>query len=68
MNQSVLHKGHTFITKRGHKRLRNVLYQVVIHNAAFSQLNGYYRTRANNPLTGKQFLIALARKSIKIFM
>lgn len=71
MNQSGLHKGRTSITKRGRKRLRNILYQVAIplakHNAAFSQLHDYYRTRANNPLTGKQSFIALARKLIKIF-
>ena len=71
MNQSGLHKGRTSITKRGRKRLRNILYQVAIplakHNAAFSQLHDYYRTRTNNPLTGKQSFIALARKLIKIF-
>lgn len=71
MNQSGLHKGRTSITKRGRKRLRNILYQVAIplakHNTAFSQLHDYYRTRTNNPLTGKQSFIALARKLIKIF-
>lgn len=70
MNQSGLHKGRTSITKRGRKRLRNLLYQVAIplskHNPAFSQLHTYYRTRTTNQLTGKQSFIALARKLIKI--
>lgn len=70
MNQSGLHKGRTSITKRGRKRLRSLLYQVAIplakHNLAFSQLHNYYRTRASNPLTGKQSFVALARKLIKV--
>lgn len=70
MNQSGLFKGKTTITKRGRKRLRSLLYQVArplsIHNDGFSKLHAYYRNRTNNPLTGKQSFIALARKLIKI--
>ncbi|KPH68447.1 MULTISPECIES: IS110 family transposase [Bacillaceae] len=70
MNQSGLFKGKTTITKRGRKRLRSLLYQVArplsIHNDGFSKLHAYYRHRANNPLTGKQSFIALARKLVKI--
>lgn len=70
MNQSGLFKGKTTITKRGRKRLRSLLYQVArplsIHNEGFSKLHAYYRHRANNPLTGKQSFIALARKLVKI--
>ncbi|KAB8138474.1 IS110 family transposase [Gracilibacillus oryzae] len=71
MNQSGLFKGQTTITKRGRKRLRNLLYQVArplsLHNEGFKQLHHYYRNRSNNPLSGKQSFIALSRKLIKIF-
>ncbi|WP_277679423.1 IS110 family transposase [Gracilibacillus dipsosauri] len=71
MNQSGLFKGQTTITKRGRKRLRNLLYQVArplsLHNEGFKQLHQYYRYRSNNPLSGKQSFIALSRKLIKIF-
>ncbi|GGB44029.1 IS110 family transposase [Lentibacillus populi] len=70
LNESGLFKGQTTITKRGRRRLRSLLYQVSrplsIHNEAFKQLHHYYRSRPNNPLTGKQSLVALSRKLIKI--
>ncbi|WP_017473877.1 IS110 family transposase [Amphibacillus jilinensis] len=71
LNQSGYFKGQTTITKRGRKRLRNLLYQVArplsLHNDGFKQLHHYYRYRTTNPLSGKQSFIALSRKLIKIF-
>ncbi|NWO06816.1 MAG: IS110 family transposase [Alteromonadaceae bacterium] len=71
LNQSGYFKGQTTITKRGRKRLRNLLYQVArplsLHNAGFKQLHHYYRYRPNNPLSGKQSFVALSRKVVKIF-
>lgn len=71
MNQSGIFKGQTTITKRGRRRLRSILYQVArplaVHNEGFKQLHHYYRNRPNNPLTGKESLVALGRKLIKIF-
>lgn len=71
MNQSGLFKGQTTITKRGRRRLRSLLYQVArplsIHNEGFKQLHHYYKSRPNNPLTGKQSYVALSRKLIRVF-
>lgn len=71
MNQSGIFKGQTTITKRGRRRLRSILYKVAIplsaHNEGFKQLHRYYKGRLNNPLTGKESLVALGRKLIKIF-
>ncbi|WP_326945121.1 hypothetical protein [Bacillus alveayuensis] len=35
-------------------------------NRAFKALHEYYRTRPDNPLTGKQSLVALCSKLIRI--
>lgn len=71
MNQSGTFKGQTTITKRGRRRLRSILYLAArplsAHNEGFKQLHDYYRNRPNNPLTGKESLVALGRKLIKIF-
>lgn len=63
-------KGKTSISKRGRSDLRKFLYQVIFGmiatNAAFKELYKYYTKRAKNQLTGKQAIIALARKLLRI--
>jgi len=69
-NSSGKHKGRTSITKRGRKRLRGVLFQVILpmvaKNQEFKELHHYYTTREQNPLKKKQSLIALCCKLIRI--
>ncbi|MDD9150925.1 IS110 family transposase [Sporolactobacillus sp. CQH2019] len=70
MNASGKHKGKTTITKRGRKRLRALLFRVAMPlaatNEAFKGLHHYYRHRPIHPLTGKQSLIALCHKLIRV--
>lgn len=70
-NESGQHRGKTTISKRGRKKLRALLFRVamtlVANNQAFQRLHQYYRTRAANPLTGKQSLVALCGKLLRIF-
>lgn len=65
------HQGATSISRRGRKRLRTLLFQVILplvgRNEAFKALHEYYTTRKNNPLKKKQSLIALCCKLIRIF-
>ena len=69
-NSSGKHKGKTSITKRGRKRLRAILFQVILplvgKNQAFKELHHYYINRSQNPLKKKQSLIALCGKLIRI--
>ncbi|SEP19326.1 IS110 family transposase [Paenibacillus sp. OV219] len=69
-NSSGTHKGQTKITKRGRKRLRALLFRVmmplVAKNAAFRALHEYYTKRPINPLKKMQSLIALCNKLIRI--
>ncbi|MFC5532635.1 IS110 family transposase [Cohnella yongneupensis] len=69
-NTSGKHKGQTKITKRGRKRLRALLFRVVMplvaKNHAFKTLHEYYTKRADNPLKKMQSLIALCNKLIRI--
>ncbi|KXG08924.1 hypothetical protein AT864_02832 [Anoxybacillus sp. P3H1B] len=69
-NESGKHRGKTTISKRGRKRLRALLFRVVMplstKNKGFKALHEYYRTRTHNPLTGKQSLVALCSKLIRI--
>ncbi|RCW40332.1 IS110 family transposase [Paenibacillus prosopidis] len=69
-NSSGTHTGQTRITKRGRKRLRALLFRVmmplVAKNAAFRALHEYYTKRQNNPLKKMQSLIALCNKLIRI--
>lgn len=69
-NSSGKHKGKTSITKRGRKRLRAALFQVILplvaQNSEFKELHHYYTTREHNPLKKKQSLIALCNKLIRI--
>lgn len=70
MNASGKHKGKTTLTKRGRKRLRALLFRVAMPlaatNEAFKSLHDYYRHRPVHPLTGKQSLIALCHKLIRV--
>jgi transposase len=69
-NTSGKHKGQTKITKRGRKRLRALLFRVmmplVAKNRAFKALHHYYTKRPTNPLKKMQSLIALCCKLIRI--
>lgn len=69
-NTSGKHKGQTKITKCGRKRLRALLFRVmmplVAKNRAFKALHQYYTKRPNNPLKKMQSLIALCGKLIRI--
>jgi hypothetical protein len=69
-NSSGKHKGQTTISKRGRKRLRSVLFRVILpmvaKNQEFKQLHLYYTTRKDNPLKKKQSLILLSCKLIRI--
>jgi len=69
-NSSGQKKGKMSISKRGRKDLRKILYQAVVGmirtNAAFHELYQYYRYRAKNQLTGKQAIIVLVNKLLRI--
>ena len=70
-NSSGKHKGRTSISKRGRKRLRRVLFQAVLplirSNAEFREVYEYYTTRQSNPLKGKQAVVAIGCKLIRVF-
>lgn len=69
-NSSGTHNGQTTITKRGRKRLRALLFRMmmplVAKNAAFRALHEYYTKRHVNPLKKMQSPIALCNKLIRI--
>jgi len=69
-NSSGKKKGQTSITKRGRSGLRKSLYLAIFslirHNRGFKELHKYYTTRAQNQLKGKQSMMALARKLLRI--
>ncbi|MFC9543013.1 IS110 family transposase [Lysinibacillus sp. NPDC056959] len=69
-NSSGQHKGQKHISKRGRKRLRYILFKVIVplirHNEAFKQLHEYYTTRQQNPLRGKQSMVVLCGKLLKV--
>jgi transposase len=69
-NSSGKKKGQTTISKRGRSGLRKALYLAVFslirHNEEFKELHKYYTTRAQNQLKGKQSMMALARKLLRI--
>ncbi|MEY9977866.1 transposase [Lysinibacillus sp. RC79] len=64
------HKGQKYISKRGRKKLRNTLFKVIVplirHNEAFKKLHEYYTTRQQNPLRGKQSMVILRGKLLKV--
>lgn len=70
-NSSGKHKGKTKISKRGRKRLRKILFQVILplirSNPEFREIYNYYTTRVRNPLKGRQAMIALSCKLIRVF-
>lgn len=69
-NSSGKVKGTTSISRRGRKDLRRLLYQAMFGmirtNTAFKKMYFYYTTRQKNQLTGKQAIIALCRKLLRI--
>lgn len=69
-NSSGQHKGQKRISKRGRRKLRALLFRVMIplirHNQAFKQLHEYYTTRTINPLRKKQSIVVLCGKLLKI--
>ena len=70
-NSSGKHRGRTSISKRGRKRLRKILFQVMLpmiqNNAEFHEVYEYFTTRQKNPLKGKQTIIAAGCKLIRVF-
>ena len=70
-NSSGKHKGETTISRRGRKRLRYLLFEVVMSlvskNPEFGELHRYYTTRTLNPLKKMQSLMAIAAKLIRVF-
>ena len=69
-NSSGKKKGQTTISKRGRSDLRKFLYQVVFSmlstNKAFKGLYKYFTERSKNQLKGRQAMMALARKLLRI--
>ena len=70
-NSSGKHKGRSSISKRGRRKLRRLLFQVVLplirSNEDFREVYTYYTTRRDNPLKGMQAMIAVSCKVIRIF-
>jgi transposase len=64
------HKGQKRIFKRGRRKLRALLFRVMMpmirHNEAFRKLHEYYTNRQVNPLRKKQFLVVLCGKLLKV--
>ncbi|WP_279233516.1 IS110 family transposase [Desulfofundulus thermobenzoicus] len=69
-NSSGTHKGRNRISKRGRAKLRCALFRValvlVARTQEFSLLHHYYTTRHNNPLKGKQSLVAICCRLLRI--
>lgn len=67
-SSSGMKKGKTKISKRGRSNLRNILYQaatvMLAKNAAFKEI--YLTKRHQNQLTGKQAVVALSVRLIKV--
>lgn len=70
-NSSGKHRGRSSISKRGRKRLRKILFQVMLpmikNNAEFREVYEYFTTRQKNPLKGKQAIVAAGCKLIRVF-
>lgn len=70
-NSSGKHKGRSRISKRGRRKLRKSLYQVMVpllaRNKEFRTIYDYYVTRVKNPLKRRQALIAVSCKLIRVF-
>lgn len=69
-NSSGQHKGQKRISKRGRRKLRALLFRVMMpmirHNEAFRRLHEYYTTRTVNPLRKKQSIVVLCGKLLKV--
>lgn len=69
-NSSGMHKGRKRISKRGRRKLRALLFRVMMpiirHNEAFRKLHAYYTTRPQNPLRKKQSIVVLCGKLLKV--
>lgn len=69
-NSSGKHQGKTTVCKRGRRKLRALLFRVILpltsKNEEFARLHEYYTTRNINPLKKKQSLIVLCGKLIRI--
>ena len=67
---SGMKKGKTKISKRGRPNLRNILYQssiiMVAKNQAFKGIYEHLTKRQKNKLTGKQAVVALSVRLIKV--
>lgn len=65
------HKGKTTISRHGRKRLRYLLFEVVMSlvgkNPEFGELHYYYTTRKQNLLEKMQLLRAVVAKVIRVF-
>lgn len=65
------HKGKTRISKRGRRKLRRILYQVMApllaRNHEFREIYDYYVTRVKNPLKSRQAMMAVSCKLIRVF-
>ncbi len=70
-NSSGKHKGRSRISKRGRRKLRRVLYQVMVpllaRNNEFRSIYDYYVTRVKNPLKRRQAMVAVSCKLIRVF-
>jgi len=69
-NSSGQHKGQKHISKRGRRKLRALLFRVMMpmirHNKAFRTLHEYYTTRTVNPLRKKQSIVVLCGKLLNV--
>lgn len=64
-------KGQAWISKRGRRKLRRLMYEparaLINWNPVFQEVFLYYRNRERNPLGGMQAKIAVACKAIRVF-
>lgn len=69
-NSSGQHKGQKRISKRGRRKLRALLFRVMMpmirHNEAFRKMHEYYTNRTSNPLRKKQSIVVLCGKLLKV--
>ena len=63
-------KSGTFISKRGRKQLRSILYKMAVTmvgcNDEMKKLYKYLKTREKNPLKKKQALVVISKKIITV--
>lgn len=70
-NSSGKYKVRIRISKRGRRKLRKILYQVMVPLLARSResrgIYDYYVTRVKNPLKRRQAMVAVSCKFIRVF-